>query len=254
MKRLFFAGLSAFCLLLIIAAVKTNHIARFPQEIKKEFAPVAVLELFTSQGCSSCPSADELLGKYVGHANENIFPLSFHVDYWNYLGWKDIYSSSFYSERQKKYASVLNLESIYTPQLVINGNKECVGSNNANVSNAVTTSLKQSASVHIVGEAVKMENRVVVNCSLEGDFKQDVLNVALVETKTSVLVKAGENNGETLNHYNVVRQWEVINTVAEKNNAVVELPKDVLFTNAKIILYTQNKETYKITGAAQLNL
>jgi hypothetical protein len=173
---------------------------------------------------------------------------------WNYLLRKDIYSASFYSERQKKYATILNLESIYTPQLVVNGNKECVGSNNANVSNAVTASLKQSASVHIAGEAVMRENSVTVNCSLEGDFKQDILNIALVETKASVLVKAGENNGETLNHYNVVRQWKVISAVAEKNNAVVELPKDVLRTNAKIILYTQNKETYKITGAAQLNL
>jgi hypothetical protein len=252
MKRLFFTGLAAFCFLLIIAAVKTNHVARLSKSIKKEFAPVAVLELFTSQGCSSCPPADDLLGKYTVRVNENIFPLSFHVDYWNYLGWKDIYSMPAYSERQKKYASVLDLQSIYTPQLVINGNKECVGSNEATVANDVKEILKQPAAVRISGEATIRENSVAVACSVEGDFKNNVLNIALVEIKSSVPVKAGENNGATLNHYNVVRAWKVINTVSEKNNLVVELPKDVSRANTKIILYTQNKETYKITGATQL--
>src|SRR5579871_2087026 len=121
MKRLFYCGFFGFCLLLIVAAFKTHSTIPIKQEAKKEFAPVAVLELFTSQGCSSCPPADELLGKYISKENENIFPLSFHVDYWNHLGWKDIFSMAAYSERQKKYASLLNLETIYTPQLIING-------------------------------------------------------------------------------------------------------------------------------------
>ena len=91
------------------------------------YAPVAVLELFTSEGCSSCPSADKLLPQ-LAKLDSNIIPLSFHVDYWNRLGWEDPFSSSEYSERQRSYAKQLNLESVYTPQLVVNGEYELVGS------------------------------------------------------------------------------------------------------------------------------
>ena len=89
------------------------------------YAPIAVLELFTSEGCSSCPSADRLLPQ-LAKLDSNIIPLSFHVDYWNRLGWTDPFSSSEYSERQRSYASHLKLESVYTPQLVVNGEYELV--------------------------------------------------------------------------------------------------------------------------------
>lgn len=89
---------------------------------------VSVIELFTSEGCSSCPSADRLLPQ-LAKLDSNIFALSFHVDYWNYLGWKDPFSSAVFSERQRQYARNLRLKTIYTPQLVINGKYELVGSN-----------------------------------------------------------------------------------------------------------------------------
>lgn len=80
---------------------------------------VTVVELFTSQGCSSCPSADKLLSELS--KKENVLALSFHVSYWNYLGWKDPYSNEQYTERQRDYARVLHLRSIYTPQMIVNG-------------------------------------------------------------------------------------------------------------------------------------
>src|SRR5450755_3698233 len=92
---------------------------------------VAVLELFTSQGCSSCPPADRLLGTYT--LRENVIVLSFHVDYWNNLGWKDPFSSKAFTERQYNYASAIHAE-VYTPQLVINGQSEMVGSNESKIS------------------------------------------------------------------------------------------------------------------------
>jgi hypothetical protein len=254
MKQLFYFGLIGFSILLVVAAFKTHTVVPTNQEIKKEFAPVAVLELFTSQGCSSCPPADELLGKYIAKENENIFPLSFHVDYWNYLGWKDIYSMAAYSERQKKYGSVLNLETIYTPQLVVNGTNECVGNNEQLVARAINDALKQHTNVEISGTAMVKENKVAATISVDGNYKNCLLNIALVETKASVPVKAGENNGATLNNYNIVRWWKTIDASEEKNNITIDLPNDVSRSNAKLIVYTQDKTSYKITGAAKISL
>jgi len=94
------------------------------EDIEETYKPVVVLELFTSQGCSSCPKADELLSEVRdGAANENVdvIVLSYHVDYWNYIGWKDPYSKKAYSNKQRAYSGKFNSSSIYTPQIVVNG-------------------------------------------------------------------------------------------------------------------------------------
>ena len=94
------------------------------------FQPVAVIELFTSQGCSSCPSADQLLSQTINEAKKDgrkIFALSFHVDYWNRLGWADPFSTNEYSQRQRAYAAQLNDNSVYTPQMIVNGSRQFVG-------------------------------------------------------------------------------------------------------------------------------
>src|SRR5437899_2881738 len=90
-----------------------------------------VVELFTSQGCSSCPAADKNLAEIIEKAEANgqqVIGLSFHVDYWNYIGWKDPYSKAEFTERQRKYALRMNSENIYTPQMIVNGESEFVGS------------------------------------------------------------------------------------------------------------------------------
>jgi hypothetical protein len=92
---------------------------------------VVIVELFTSQGCSSCPPADRLLKKLA--AEGGVFPLSFHVDYWNYIGWTDPFSSAEWSERQRRYARAFGTSRVYTPQVVVAGTAECVGSNERRV-------------------------------------------------------------------------------------------------------------------------
>ncbi len=98
---------------------------------------IVVLELFTSQGCSSCPPADALLAEYAAAHNIHIVPLSFHVDYWNRLGWTDPFSNKVYSERQQWYSEHLPKGSIYTPQLIVNGRGEAVGNNRKMIGNLV---------------------------------------------------------------------------------------------------------------------
>ena len=134
------------------------------------YAPVAVLELFTSEGCSSCPSADRLL-PLLAKLDSNIIPLSFHVDYWNRLGWTDPFSSSKYSERQRSYASQLNLESVYTPQLVVNGEYELVGSNRSNAEAAIKKALKEKSLVKIDISDVKITgNKVSFTSTVSGEY------------------------------------------------------------------------------------
>ena len=113
---------------------KQNLYAEQPGFVKTGYKNVAVLELFTSQGCSSCPPADRLLGTYT--SKENVIVLSFHVDYWNRLGWIEPFSSKAFTERQYKYASAMNT-GVYTPQLVINGQSEMVGSDESKISATV---------------------------------------------------------------------------------------------------------------------
>src|SRR5258708_28691391 len=94
-----------------------------------------VIELFTSQGCSSCPAADKNLAEIIEKAEVNgqqVIGLSFHVDYWNYIGWKDPYSKAEFTERQRKYSAHMNSESVYTPQMIVNSEKEFIGSDKIN--------------------------------------------------------------------------------------------------------------------------
>src|ERR1700693_5713577 len=106
-------------------------------------APV-LLELFTSEGCSSCPPADALLSE-LGSSTKSVIPLAYHVDYWNHLGWSDPFSSHQWSERQNAYVRVLNLSGDYTPQIVIGGGRQCVGSDGRGIARAVAVARSASA-------------------------------------------------------------------------------------------------------------
>src|ERR1700685_382630 len=107
-----------------------------------------LIELFTSEGCSSCPPADALVARIQEENNNKpVYILSFHVDYWNHLGWKDPFSSAAFSDRQKNYANRLNLQSVYTPQVVVNGQTEFVGSDEDRMKNAIENSLQKKSAV-----------------------------------------------------------------------------------------------------------
>jgi hypothetical protein len=250
----FTAGLLLFCLTSMKAGGPHSSISGLPVMIKTDFEAVAVLELFTSQGCSSCPPADELLDQFIKRKNEPIFPLSFHVDYWNRLGWKDVFSNADYSKRQEEYAHVFGLESVYTPQLVINGKTEFTGSDEPRIRKAVTEALAERAIVQISAETRVEEKTISVSYQLTGNTKNNLLNIALLESKATVPVNAGENKGNVLNNYNVVRVWNVLGGDILKNKTTLERPADLSWKNAKLILFTQDKTSYRVTGAVKLDL
>ncbi len=214
---------------------------------------IVVLELFTSQGCSSCPPADRLLASYANR--EDIAALSFHVDYWNKLGWKDPFSDHLFSERQENYA-LSSGSNVYTPQVIINGEKEMVGSDENKIAQTIKQFQKQQTSSQIIIDEINTDNNIVsVTYSLKGKFNNSVINVALVQKKITTSIKAGENKGVTLTNYNVVRNFKTINSfAAEKNATTIDLVSGIDKKDLSIILFLQDVSSHKIYAAAKSSL
>src|SRR5438045_3417563 len=170
------------------------------KKITGAFSSFAVLELFTSEGCSSCPPADRLLPQ-LASTNPNIIPLSFHVDYWDHLGWKDPFSNAEFSDRQRLYAGQFHLESIYTPQLIVNGEYELVGSNRTAADQDIKKVLSEKPRVEIkIGDIRKQDGKLSISSTLTGDLGETQLIAALVQKHAEMKVRAGENNGAHLSH------------------------------------------------------
>ncbi|GAB4019526.1 thioredoxin family protein [Spirosoma migulaei] len=224
---------------------------------KASYEPVAVLELFTSQGCSSCPSADRLLTETLADAvktNKNIVGLSFHVDYWDRLGWKDPFSSHAFTKRQYQYSEHFNQNGVYTPQEVLNGQQEFVGSNRSKQISLLKTALSTpaTAKVQLSTSPIK-DNRLTVTYQLEGEFSNAVLNVALVSKTTETTVQRGENAGRKLIHDNVVRAFQTIPAIT-KGNVSFTLPSDFDAHNGAIVVYVQSQQTLAVRGATKVDL
>ncbi len=249
MRILFIIVIAAsFIGLSFVSKTKTPYKNKEIKSVTGSYAPVAVLELFTSEGCSSCPPADRLLPELV-KIDSNIIPLSFHVDYWNRLGWTDPFSNSEYSERQRAYSWHFNLESVYTPQLIINGRNELVGSNRGGAESAIKEALKEKSKVRLTVDNVRTDNgKISFIAYTEGDFNKSDILAALVQKRATMKVRAGENSGTTLSHINVVRSFSK-QTASAKNEFNVDMPSNVNSNNWQLVIYTQQKNDLKITGA-----
>lgn len=180
-----------------------------------------VLELFTSQGCSSCPPADDLLARLArtgSLGDRPLAPLSFHVDYWNDLGWADPYSSPAWTERQHQYARALEDDRVYTPELVVGGAAGMVGSNLA----AVTDAIQRAARPTLLPATARWTaDAVTVTAAAPGDAE---VWVAIWEDGTRTHVARGENAGETLVSERVVRH--LARAAAPGQNASVAIRLD----------------------------
>ena len=171
----------------------------------------AVLELYTSEGCSSCPPADKWLsGVTRQHARDGVVALGFHVDYWDYIGWKDEYARAAYTQRQQDVAANNKTRVVYTPQVVLNG-RDYRGWSDAAVARDLEK-LKPTpapADLHISVDASSgsLATRVEAAVPNPADRAGTALYLALTQNNLVTPVKAGENRGVTLRHDNVVREW-----------------------------------------------
>jgi hypothetical protein len=220
--------------------------------------PIAVIELFTSQGCSSCPAADKLLEKTINETKsegKNIFALSYHVDYWDRLGWKDPFSASEFSQRQNAYAARLDLNTVYTPQIVVNGIFQFVGSNEHDLKEALNKSLNNEPKAAFKSLVATLQNNdpPMVKFSVAGEYSGCSINCALISLSETTSIRRGENEGITLTNKNVVRQFisipAVENGVIRFKNSPV--PVD---NNLAIVAFLQYKGNLKIIGAARAEL
>ena len=182
--------------------------ASLKNKIAKEQHSFALIELFTSEGCSSCPPADEALEEIQKKYNDkDVLVLSYHVDYWNKLGWKDIFSDASFTQRQEYYSNIFRLNNIYTPQAVVNGKKEFLGSDKSKLISSIEEQLNETSAVSIKLNVVqKAEGKIDVRYSTEGtDEKKEQAILVLIQKMASNEIKKGENKGKTLHHINIVR-------------------------------------------------
>lgn len=218
------------------------------KSMEGEFSPVVVLELFTSEGCSSCPAADNLLPQ-LASLDAAVIPLSFHVDYWNRLGWKDPFSSAEFSERQRQYGQHFNNDGVYTPQLVVNGEYEMVGSDRRKAEAAIKKVLKENSSINLSVDKMTRDGRKInINSHAEGELNKQTLEVALVQKNATMDIKAGENRGAKLSHSNVVRMFKT-QELKDNNETLLIIPTGLADSNWEIILFARSKSELKITGA-----
>jgi len=215
---------------------------------------VAVLELFTSEGCSSCPPADRLLRSLVQSARTDdrpIYALSFHVDYWNRLGWEDPYSDPAYSERQRRYSQRLDVDT-YTPQIVVNGRQAMVGSRSGEVQTAIKSALDTSARIDVDLD-LQTTDGLAVTHKLTGELPEDAtLRLAVVERGLSQDVSRGENAGRTLRHANVVRGFTTV-PASRTGTTPLSIPDAVDRSQASVIGYVQSA-SWAVLGAGRIDL
>ncbi len=222
-----------------------------------------LLELFTSEGCSSCPPADALLGKLDGAqavAGVQAIVLSEHVDYWNHDGWKDAYSSSFFSDRQGDYARRFRLSGPYTPQMVVDGVAQMNGSDGHAVAGALETARgRMKVPVRIVAVAVDgktLRVHLAVD-ALPADFKASKANlfVAVALNRAESHVSAGENKGRDIRHVAVAESIEKVGTVEKGKSfdreVVVKVKSDP--ANLRVVAFVQEADAGEVIGAALMS-
>ena len=241
-----------FLIGVLIVFLVNYHSVGQEDDRKNEFV---VLELFTSQGCSSCPAADALLMKVSKNNPSNIYALSYHVDYWNYIGWKDPFSQSTFSEKQRKYGQKFGSSSIYTPQLVINGSEHFVGSNSAVMSLKINQYKKNKLPNAIsITDVISQNGEVTFNYSINGSIENNTLRVLMVIDERITWVKAGENAQRTLKNSNIVAKEVVLNAVKNEGRYKITIPKIIEKTDAVKLVLLMQDENLTITGAAKASL
>jgi hypothetical protein len=168
-----------------------------------------VVELFTSQGCSSCPPADALLARLT--ERPNIIPLALHVDYWDYIGWADSFANPAFTKRQKGYARANGTRTIYTPQMVVGGRSAVVGHKPMDLAEAIMEALElpESVRLDVTRHGDEIEVRVTAIRPLGGEA---LLQLVRYKPRETVAIDRGENAGRTFTYHNIVTDWQTMAT------------------------------------------
>lgn len=259
MKITLLSSLSLTLQLLVAGASMTFPASEADAAEPASSRPI-VVELFTSQGCSSCPPADELLSRLAEDPDSGIIPLAFHVDYWNYLGWRDPYSSAEWSQRQGHYAGTLAAGRRYTPQLVVDGREHCVGSDVDQVDRLLQAARRRAAAATVdlsVSPAPSGNWTVEASADVVGklDARSLDLVLAIVENDIVTPVRRGENARRTLHNDFIVRRLVRMARIdprqAETGSHRLDLELDASWQrdNVGIVAFLQDPKSFHIYGA-----
>jgi hypothetical protein len=240
------AAALAVVTLVVLAADRTSGAGA---ESPPAIAHPVIVELFTSQGCSSCPPADAFLTTL--EKQKNVIPLAFHVDYWDRLGWRDPFSSREATARQMAYVRTMGLNSAYTPQMVVGGTRQFVGSDRhaAREALAAASAAVPAGEVRVTVTRSPNALHVILHAELRGTREHDLM-LAVVEDGLSTAVQRGENRGATLANDAVVRK--LLRVAALRGGATdkeVDVPIDPAWKQISAVAFLQDAETMAIDGA-----
>ena len=204
-----------------------------------------VVELFTSQGCSSCPPADALIHDIANDPalRGRVIPLAFHVDYWDSLGWRDPFSSAEWTQRQARYARTMHLSSAYTPQAVVNGTREFVGSNRSALNAALEKASNEKSRSEITLTVRRDSDLLIADIHANVATNEDLM-LAIVEDGVTTKIEHGENAGRTLTNDAIVRK------LVHVKPGQSSIPLAAAWRNVSATAFVQDRATLAIGAAA----
>ncbi len=228
--------------------------------------PVLV-ELFTSEGCSSCPPADALLARLDHEAhlgNAEIIALEEHVDYWDQLGWRDPYSSAQWTERQQEYAAAFHNDGVYTPQMVVDGRAEFVGSSQSRAKSAIEEAARELKAEISLKPTIGADGRVRIAIAVKmlpaAESRESQVWLAVTENGLHSNVLHGENAGEDLHHAAVVRSLRKVGAAVPNRESAFASDQEVRLDsgwkkeNLRVVAFVQDPKSRQILGAASVRI
>ena len=271
MKQLFiiviltvFSGLFACNLSNSTSATETTDVPlvnadQTTEKVSNKNKTPVLVELFTSEGCSSCPPADRVLSQLETeqpNKDAEIITLALHVDYWDNIGWKDEFSSALYSQRQNVYGQKLKLNQVYTPQMIVDGQTQFVGSNMSEANKAISQNAKNAKALV---ELNNSDNTLKIKISDVPLHENASIFLAIAEDNLSNNIKGGENSGRKLDHTSVVRELKSVGMIKAEENGfdnsiAVELQPQWKRENLKFVVFIQENMSRKILGVNRISL
>jgi len=249
--------------LVLIAATLTADAAppdAAPEAASERRRPgFAVVELYTSEGCSSCPPADLLLADLTRKALEGgdaIYTLGFHVPWWDNAVWRDRFSAQAHADRQQRYGDHLGLPSLYTPQVVVNGRAAFVGSDAVKIHSAVARGLATPAGVTLTVSPTLTDGVLSVQIGASAALSDVIMNVAVVEDGLTTQVRGGENRERDLSHVAVVRAYTWLDPGATSGadpsamSARLYPPAELTPARSRVVVWLQRRDDLVVVGAA----
>lgn len=242
----------------IVFVLLMSKNAMAQQDPSPESIPTVLIELFSSEGCSSCPLADQFLQELVTIADSvhaPVFCLDYHVDIWNKSGWVDKFSDTSFSRRQREYMVKTNQMALFTPMIFVNGGGAVPGNAKSEVSKLINQNMGIKPQTFLVTRAgyVPEINTLVLDYDIQGDIDSCSLQLVLAYKSIESKVTAGENAGQTLVHHHTAKIWKEVPLNGKRTGRTeLKLPDDVPFSNLMLVTFVQHQPTWKVLATDQL--